>query len=309
VIAAAAGTGAMLAALVHSPRLSPGAVLVLTVLMVAGAVAVVVTGGNQFTEQVRLLAPAATLVAVMLVRHGSGGDRIRYELLLLLPILWLALQGSGGELAVGISGMTAGLVLLNATDAGPGAWTDELLFALVSATVGATVHRLVGQVRRQASDVASVTRVVREVASAADADGARDVVCRAALEIVDAQVALLLKPDGTDHMRVAAAWGSDVAAGTLVPTGGIDGDLQEALSSGRQRFLADDGGPLCCAAIGARSALITPVMREAEPAAALVVGWSRSVRRITPRMAEVVELFAVETARAIERGDLIAQVR
>jgi signal transduction histidine kinase len=308
VIAAAAGTGAMLAALVHKPQLSQGAVVALTVLLVAGAVVVVVTGRNQFAEQVRLLAPAATLVAVLLVRHGSHGDRIRYELLLLLPILWLALQGSRSELVVGITGMTVGLMLLSATYAGPGGWSDELLFGLVAATVGATVHRLVGQVRRQASDVASVTRVVREVSSATDAAGARNVVCRSALEIVDAQLALLLEPDGPDHMRVAAAWGSDVAAGTLVPMRGIDGDLQDALSSGRQRFLADDGGPLCCAAIGARSALITPVMRDAEPAAALVVGWSRSVRRITPRMAEVVELFAVETARAIERGDLIAQV-
>jgi two-component system phosphate regulon sensor histidine kinase PhoR len=309
VIAAAAGTGTMLAALVHRPQLSPGAVLALTVLLVAAAVAVVVTGRNQFAEQVRLLAPAATLIAVLLVRHGASGDRIRYELLLLLPVLWLALQGSRGELVVGIVGITAGLTLLNATADNASAWTDELLFGLVATTLGAIVHRLVGQVRRQTTDMASVTRVVRDVASAADADGARAIVCRAALEIVDAQIAILLEPDGADQLRVAAAWGTDMAAGTKVPIGGIDGDLRAALSTGDQRFLADDGGPLCCAAIGARSALITPVMRDAATAGALVVGWSRSVRRITPRMAEVVELFAVETARAIERGDLIAQVR
>src|SRR5262249_39995502 len=162
---------------------------------------------------------------------GSQGDRIRYELLLLLPILWLALQGSRGELVVGIGGMTAGVILPNPPDAGPRAGGGEGLFALGVAAGGGAGPRVggaarraagrVGRVRRQASDVASVTRVVREVASATDAADARDVVCRAALEIVDAQVALLLEPDGPDHMRVAAAWGSEVATGTLVPVGGI----------------------------------------------------------------------------------------
>ncbi|MDX6547884.1 MAG: hypothetical protein QOG33_1434 [Gaiellales bacterium] len=255
------------------------------------------------------LAPAVALAAVMLVSHASSGDRLRYELLLLLPIVWLALHGSRGELAVGIAGLSAGLMLMQASGTGLSTWTDELLFMVVAGIVGATVHHLGGQLRRRGSDVAIVTRVVREVSSATDTTGAREVVCAAALEIVDAQLALMLEPDGEGHLRVTAAHGSEVAVGTLVPIDGIDGDLRQALSSGDQRFLNDAGDPLCCAAIGARSALLTPVMRDGQPAAALVVGWSRSVRRVTPRMSELIELFAVETARAIERGDLIAQVR
>ena len=228
-LAAAAGSGALLAALIHSPRLSPGAVLVLTVVLVAAAVAVVLAGHNQISDQVRLLAPAATVAAVLLLRHGTSGNRIRYELLLLLPILWLALQGSRGELTVAVIGMTAGLMLMNVSARDPASWTDQLLFALIAATVGATVHRLVGQVRRQASDVGAVTRVVREVASATDTEGARDVVCRAAIEIVDAQLALMLEPRGDGLLCVSAAWGSEVAAGSLVPIAGIDGDLGAAL--------------------------------------------------------------------------------
>ena len=60
----------------------------------------------------RLLTPLATLLAVALLHNVAGGDRIRYELLLLLPIVWLALQGTVGELAVAIVGLAAGLLSL-----------------------------------------------------------------------------------------------------------------------------------------------------------------------------------------------------
>jgi cellulose synthase/poly-beta-1,6-N-acetylglucosamine synthase-like glycosyltransferase len=52
---------------------------------------------------------------------------------------------------------------------------------------------------------------------------------------------------------VSAASGSEVAVGTVVPLEGAGAAVRDALWLGEQLFLPDDGGPLCCAAIGARS--------------------------------------------------------
>jgi signal transduction histidine kinase len=258
----------------------------------------------------RLLTPLATLLAVALLHNVAGGDRIRYELLLLLPIVWLALQGTVGELAVAIVGLAAGLSVLNLSGGQTAAeWWDELVFVAVASAVGLTVQHLIEQVRRQASDVAAITRAVQDVAAAPDTMAAREVVCRAATEILGAQLALMLEPDGESALVVSAAEGSDVAIGTSVPLAGAGQAVLEALDHGEQRFLPDEGGSLCAAAIGASTALIAPVQLRGVPAGALVLGWKRPLRRVTGRMAEVISLFAVESARSLERGDLIAQVQ
>ncbi|HET7429039.1 MAG TPA: HAMP domain-containing sensor histidine kinase [Gaiellales bacterium] len=259
---------------------------------------------------VRLLTPLATLLAVALLHNVAGGDRIRYELLLLLPIVWLALQGTVGELAVAIVGLAAGLSALNLSGGQTAAeWWDELVFVAVASAVGLTVQHLIEQVRRQASDVAAITRAVQDVAAAPDTMAAREVVCRAATEILGAQLALMLEPDGESALVVSAAEGSDVAVGTSVPLAGAGQAVLGALDRGEQRFLPDEGGSLCAAAIGASTALIAPVQLRGVPAGALVLGWKRPLRRVTGRMAEVISLFAVESARSLERGDLIAQVQ
>jgi signal transduction histidine kinase len=257
----------------------------------------------------RLLTPLATLLAVAFLHDVAGGDRIRYELLLLLPIVWLALQGTVGELAVAILGLAAGLSALNLSGGRTSAeWWDELVFVAVASAVGLTVQHLIEHVRRQASNVAAITRAVQDVAAAPDTMTARDVVCRAATEILGAQLALMLEPDGDSALVVSAAEGSDVAVGTRVPLAGAGQAVLEALDRGEQRFLPDEGGSLCAAAIGASTALIAPVQLRGVPAGALVLGWKRPLR-LTGRMAEVISLFAVESARSLERGDLIAQVQ
>ena len=262
------------------------------------------------TEHARLLTPAATLLAVALLHNVAGGDRIRYELLLLLPIVWLALQGTRAELVVAVTGLAAGLSALNLSGGrGSAEWSDELVFVGVASAVGLTVQHLIAQVRRQASDVAAITRAVQDVAAAPDTTAARQAVCRAATEILGAQLALMLEADGESALVVSAAEGSDVAVGTSVPLSNAGAGVLDALSLGEQRFLPDEGGSLCCAAIGAQSALIAPVRHHGAPAGALVLGWKRPLRRLTAGMAEVISLFAVETARSLERGDLISQVQ
>jgi signal transduction histidine kinase len=308
VLTAAASLGALVATLGHVPH-SPAAGLLLGLALVLAVAVGVVAWRRRLTDQARLLTPTATLLAVALLRHASGGDRMRYELLLLLPIVWLALHGSRAELAVGIAGLAAGLALLNMSGGGTlAAWPNQAVYVLVALAVALTVQHLIAQVRRQASDVTAITRVVHDVAVATDGRAARAAVCRAATEICDAQLALMLELDGDGRLVVSAAHGSELALGTVVPLSGADPAVREALWRGEQRFLPDDGGPLCCAAVGARAALLAPVTRNGEAAGALVLGWQRPLRRLPGRMAELIDLFTVETARSIERGDLISQV-
>ena len=299
----------MLAALLAAPAEDRGTI-VLAAPLGCLAAALCVIWRHTLAEHARLLTPLATLLAVALLHNVAGGDRIRYELLLLLPIVWLALQGTRGELAVAIAGLAAGLSALNLSSGqGSAEWSDELVFVAVASAVGLTVQHLIEQVRRQASDVAAITRAVQDVAAAPDTMAARKVVCRAATEILGAQLALMLEPDGESALVVSAAEGSDVAVGTSVPLAGAGAAVLEALELGEQRFLPDEGGSLCAAAIGARTALLAPVRLRGAPAGALVLGWKRPLRRLTGRMAEVISLFAVESARSLERGDLIAQVQ
>ena len=308
-LAASAILGATLAALLAAPAPDRGPfALAAPVACLAATLSVI--WRHRLTERARLLTPLATLLAVALLHNVAGGDRIRYELLLLLPIVWLALQGSRGELAVAIVGLAAGLSALNLSGGrGSAEWSDELVFVAVASSVGLTVQHLIEQVRRQASDVAAIARAVQDVAAAPDTMAAREVVCQAATEILGAQLALMLEPDGDSALVVSAAHGSEVAVGTSVPLAGAGAAVLEALELGGQRFLPDDGGSLCAAAIGARTALIAPVRHRGVPAGALVLGWKRPLHRLTGRMAEVISLFAVECARSLERGDLIAQVQ
>jgi hypothetical protein len=95
---------------------------------------------QRLSDHMRLLTPLAMLLAVALLRHASGGDRMRYELLLLLPIVWLALHGSRAELVMGITGLAVGLSLLNLSGGDTFAgWSDQLVFVLVASAVGLTV--------------------------------------------------------------------------------------------------------------------------------------------------------------------------
>jgi len=305
-----AGVGTMLAAVESAS--GPGSTRTILVGLIAvAAVGTVAAGRRVLHDNMRLIAPAMTLLAVVGVRHAAGSDGLRYELLLLVPVVWLALAGSLAELAVAILGLAAGMAVLSASgDSSLVGWADQGLFVVVAAAVGVTVHELVQRVRRQARDVSTISRVVRDVASTTDATEARTTVCRAAAEICDADIALLLEPDhlGLGRLVVSAAVGSDVAVGGVVPLDGLDPDVRDALWRGDHRFLPDVGGPLCCAAIGAGSALLAPVTRGGEPAGALIVGWKRRGRRVTNAMAEMIDLFTIETARAIERGDLMSQV-
>lgn len=269
------------------------------------------TGPLSPTRLGAVLAPALALLGVLAIRAGAGGtDRLRYELLLLLPILWMAMYGTRGELLVGLGGVTGGLVLLAfSSPEARHSWGEEAIFAVVAAIVGLTAQGLMRQARQHAADVSTVTRVIRELSTMAAGDQTRLELCRALAELLGAPLALMLEPADRGGLRVTAAHGAMLEPGVEVHLDELRSEARAGLADCRLGFLEESDGPLAPSRLGGMSAVLAPVAQDGAAVGALVVGWRRPLGRLSGRQLQVIELFTAETARAIERSDLLDQVR
>lgn len=103
----------------------------------------------------RALPPIAYIGVIALMRMGTDGSTSAYILLLLLPLVWLALYGTRGQLLVGFA---AGAAVLFLTGSLTGAGLQHSLLAvIVTPAVCLTIQRLVTRVRRQAAMLADLT--------------------------------------------------------------------------------------------------------------------------------------------------------
>lgn len=162
--------------------------------------------------------------------------------------------------------------------------------------------------RREALEgIAAVAEVTRHIGEGPDA---RRDVCHAARRIARADVAVLLEPDGTGALVPAADSGLDVAALRLTePSAAIT-----AWHSGEPRFVADCAtDPLVDARVardlGVSSAMFVPVGRIPRVLGVLVVAWHVPHRALSRPARDTLGLLADEAAVAIDRADLIAQLR
>lgn len=96
------------------------------------------------------LPPIAYLPVVVLLREAEGGAMSGYAPLVLLPVIWLALYGRKGELAIAIAlislCLSLPIMLVGAPAYPPSEWRRMFLVASISAVIGFTVQQLV---RRQ----------------------------------------------------------------------------------------------------------------------------------------------------------------
>jgi diguanylate cyclase (GGDEF)-like protein len=139
--------------------------LVLTVGVVAFTVLAPWTGLH---ARARLLLPTAFLAAAALLRDAGGGINSGAAILALLPVFWVALHGSRPGLIVMVLGMGMFFALPILVVGAPAYPTSGLrtgaLFMVVGGLMGASVQRLVGEVRSQ---VALGRRQARELRAAA----------------------------------------------------------------------------------------------------------------------------------------------
>ena len=169
-----------------------------------------------------------SIAAVACIRHATGGATSPFASLLLLPVLWVAIQGDRRTLAVTLVAIAA-VVALPAIVVGPPSYPPTelrrlLIFVAVAASVGYVVRDLVGRARTALEHlVASSTALADErdqttalLDAASDAvvsvDG-RGRIARAN----EAAIRLLDRPDlvGQDALRglIAEADRDRIAAG------------------------------------------------------------------------------------------------
>src|SRR5262245_40684376 len=150
-----------------------------------------------------ILPPLAYFVVVALLREASDGSASGYSTLLLLPVVWVALNLGRREVAITIGVGTSVIVLpLLVGDSDryvPGDWRRALLWAASAAIAGFSIESLMRSKRRQtraARDhertMAAIVGVGRALTVGADA---REHICQAALEIAGASVSVIYEPD------------------------------------------------------------------------------------------------------------------
>jgi diguanylate cyclase (GGDEF)-like protein len=128
----------------------------------SAALTLLVGAAAVFVPWVRLaawthvLAPLGYVVAVALLRDAGSGTGAGVGVLVLLPVFWLALYGTRGQLAILLATLLAFFVLPALLVGAPqyplSGIRAGILFAAVAGIVGVTVQALVGRIREQARE-------------------------------------------------------------------------------------------------------------------------------------------------------------
>jgi diguanylate cyclase (GGDEF)-like protein len=155
----------------------------------------------------------------------------------------------------------------------------------------------------------AIGRVAKALAAG---DDARQSICEAACEVMDAPVAFLLEPKGRDFSSTAMA-GVSVQPVTIQPRGDGPGG-GKAFTAKEAYFVADARNHPALAAplvevTSARSAVFEPVLRDGEVAGVLIVIWQAPVETLPEAPSAVLRLVAAQAAVAIEHAGLRARMQ
>ncbi|HEU5149813.1 MAG TPA: sensor domain-containing diguanylate cyclase [Iamia sp.] len=247
---------------------------------------------------------------VALVREATGGARSGFSIMLLLVVVWMAAYGTRGHIVISVAltaVTTIAPILLVGGDAYPQTeWRRTALFSVIALVVGAVVHEVVRRTSRERWVISQVSRLSRS-------SGDRDVcteVCRLALTLTGADLAVLLEPEGTG-VRVAASAGREVPPATL-PADLVPTSVWRALRTGERQVILDTeateatrGG--VSEALGVRAWVHQPGIAPGAttPTVDLVVGWATPRRRISTEASFALPRLADEVAAIVDRADLI----
>src|SRR5829696_8759391 len=186
---------------------------------------------------------------------------------------------------------------------------DEQLFTMLARVLATELEResnardlrrLNDMLRDQAKGMGAVGRVAKALAAG---DDARQSICEAACEVMDAPVAFLLEPSGREFTSTAMA-GADIAPVTIQPRGDQSGPGR-ASTAKETYFVADArthpalASPLV-EATDARSAVFEPVLRDGVVAGVLIVIWRVPLEALPDAPGGVLRLLAAQAAVAIE---------
>jgi diguanylate cyclase (GGDEF)-like protein/PAS domain S-box-containing protein len=101
-----------------------------------------------------VVVPALDVVAIAFLRDGTGGHQSGYSVLMLLAVLWVALYGTGRQIAITVLVIFLALAIPLVAIGGPAYptsdWRRILVLVVLSSMTGWIVNSLVTAVRREA---------------------------------------------------------------------------------------------------------------------------------------------------------------
>jgi diguanylate cyclase (GGDEF)-like protein len=250
-------------------------------------------------------------VVIALLRESQGGALSGYSALAMLPVFWLALYGTREQLAIGIAGLAAvffvPLALLGAPEYPATEWRRAILWICVAPIVGFTVQALVAELRTRAEEtrlalanIEAITVAMRQIGASTDPEAVRQAVCTSARSIAAADVVQLLEPSGDGRLALTST------VGMRIPRSGEEAGGGLAYMSCKPVFL---GEATRGARHGVRSMHFEPVLRDETGVAVLVLGWSKPLKRLSPRVESGMRMLAAEAAIALDRARLLVQLQ
>ncbi len=285
--------------------------------MLAAAGAAVLAPWQKLPRSMRVAPSLLFLVSVALLRDASGVVA-GVGVLTLVPVFWLALYGSRGQLLLLIAGVCAFFlapaVLAGAPKYPLGIWRVAVVFGAASAIVGIAVQNLVARVRGHADalavrerDLEAVADLLRSLSLVTDA---RERICVGTCDLSGAQFAVLLEGRSDDTLVWTAGAGLSLRPRTFTPASGASWAM-EAYRSRTAMLISDpDEQPQGAELEGhepSTAILFEPVHHGDDVVGVLVVGW-REPPSDERRARGLVRLLASEAAFVIERADLLGRM-
>jgi diguanylate cyclase (GGDEF)-like protein len=307
-------TSIVVGGVVRDGAMSVAAALLTLVIVVM--VGVLAWSGPRWLHDVCVLGSFAGLTLVV---YAAGGSDSGVGVVLLVPVVWMALYGQRRDVLAALAVELGAVLFLSAVDGATSfdavevrrAVTFLAVSTLIAVTASGLVERL-GSSERAAQDghqvlaaVAAAARAIRE------GHDARATVCEAIIAVSGASGALLLEPDGPDHLAVTAS------AGTVLPPVRIaltDPSVSvSAYLSGQPRFISETlndprVNPTLTRLTAARSVLVQPFQRSGTVRGVVVATWPARHLRADTQTVDAVALLADEIGSALERADLLASL-
>ena len=296
-------------------------------LMIAVGCSVVLVPWPKLPRTLRVAPSLLFLVSLALLRDVSGVVA-GVGALTLIPVFWVALHGSRGQLLILVAGICAFFVAPDLPAGHPeqhpiSIWRIALVFGAACAIVGVAVQNLVARVRSHADalavrerDLEAVADLLRSLSLMTDA---RERICAGVCDLSEAYFAVLLEARPGRGLEWTAAAGLSLPPRTFTPESGRSCAMT-AYSSRAPLFVSDvqkpsngdipelDGVAELTGADRPAALLFEPIHRGEEIAGVLVAGWREPPPDDERRTRGLVRLLASEAAFVIERADLLRQL-
>lgn len=256
---------------------------------------------------------------IALLRQSQGGSTSGYSPLALLPVVWVGLALRRREVAA-IVCCTAALFAVPILAVGApmyptSGWRGAVLWTVVATVVGLGANRVMADQRQQtrlaasrADDLARVVSTQTAIATGPfDLDGVLARVVEEAQQLTGAAAAVVELPDGDDLVYRAAGGSAAAHLGFRIPQAtAISG---RALRT-REALICEDCendarvDPHTARRVGARSAVVVPLLHDGETAGVLMV-YSPVARAFRPEHVQVLSLLADMVGSALARAELL----